>query len=63
MGELTRNESLIAYLVMTGISNAEIGDRIGYHRRYIGRLLTIIFRKTGARNRTELAVMAWEAMG
>ena len=63
MGELTSREAGIVYHVYTGCTLEAIAERYGISPNTLRNHLTSIYSKTGARNRTQLAVMAWEAMG
>jgi two-component system nitrate/nitrite response regulator NarP len=45
-------------LVGMGLRNREIADRLGFTEGTVKTYLHAIFRKTGTRNRTELAIHA-----
>ena len=59
--ELTSRESEVIALVAEGLTNAEIGKRLfmspATARTHVSRILT----KLGARDRTQLVVMAYES--
>ena len=55
---LTDQELQIAVLVREGLSNREIGQRLSLTQNTVTSYLTIIFQKTGARNRAALAGIA-----
>jgi DNA-binding NarL/FixJ family response regulator len=55
---LTERETIILARVRRGESNRVIGDALGLDENRIKILLRTIFRKTGARNRTEAALRA-----
>ena len=54
---LTPREHDVVTLVATGLSNAQIGLRLGISARTVNKHLEHIFAKTGLSNRTEAA--AW----
>lgn len=53
---LTRSEEQVAVLVMEGLRNTEIGERLGISLRTVESHLTRSFQKLGVRSRTELAL-------
>ena len=55
--ELTEREKEIALLVAEGMSNQAIGDKVFISERTVKAHLGSIFRKTGAKNRVQLAMM------
>jgi DNA-binding NarL/FixJ family response regulator len=61
LAELTSREREVMALVAEGLSNAEIGERLfmspATARTHVSRILT----KLGARDRTQLVVMAYES--
>lgn len=61
LAELTTREREVMALVAEGLTNAEIGERLfmspATARTHVGRILT----KLGARDRTQLVVMAYES--
>lgn len=57
---LSKRELYIVELVRTGLRNREIADRLGFTEGTVKTYLHSLFRKTGARNRTELAVRSTE---
>ena len=61
LAELTSREREVMALVAEGLTNAEIGDRLfmspATARTHVSRILT----KLGARDRTQLVVMAYES--
>jgi DNA-binding NarL/FixJ family response regulator len=59
-GPLTERELAIARLIAAGASNPEIAQRLFLSRKTIERHVSNALRKTGARNRAELAARAAE---
>ncbi len=61
LAELTSRERVVMALVAEGLTNAEIGERLfmspATARTHVSRILT----KLGARDRTQLVVMAYES--
>jgi DNA-binding NarL/FixJ family response regulator len=61
LAELTSREREVMALVAEGLTNAEIGERLfmspATARTHVSRILT----KLGARDRTQLVVMAYES--
>lgn len=55
-GSLTQRQREIANLVVTGASNKEIARELSISIKTVKNTLTLVFEKTGARSRTELAV-------
>ncbi len=53
---LTKREREVALLVADGLSNQAVADRLGLKERTIKAHLTSVFRKTGIRDRTQLAL-------
>ena len=53
---LTRRESEVTHLVGIGMSNREIAQRLGLSVGTVKIHIHSIFRKTGARRRSELVV-------
>jgi DNA-binding CsgD family transcriptional regulator len=53
-GDLTRREALVAVFCAQGLSNAQIGDRLGIGEQTVKSHLRQIFDKFGVRRRTEL---------
>jgi len=60
---LTHAEREIARLVRSGLSNAEIADRLVVSRRTVESHLSRIFRKLAIRSRTQLATLPRAAFG
>ncbi|MEV0650826.1 response regulator transcription factor [Phytomonospora sp. NPDC050363] len=58
---LTERETEVARLVATGETNAEIGARLFITAGTVKTHLAGIQRKTGARNRVNIATWAWQA--
>ena len=56
LDELTRREQEVAGLVAEGLSNKELANKLHISVRTIKAHLTSIFRKTGFRDRLELAI-------
>jgi len=63
IGELTKREEDILRLVARGLSNREIGDRVGLQEKTVKHYMTCILQKLPARNRVEAALLAREAWG
>jgi two-component system, NarL family, nitrate/nitrite response regulator NarL len=61
LGTLTSRESDVLKLVARGLSNKEIGRELGLAEITIKLHLRNVFRKIGARSRSEAAVMATKA--
>ena len=55
---LTERETIILARIQRGESNRTIGDALGIDENRVKIHLRTIFRKTGARNRTEAALRA-----
>lgn len=55
--DLTEREKEIALLIAEGMSNQRIGDTLFISERTVKAHLVSIFRKTGAKNRVQLAMM------
>jgi DNA-binding NarL/FixJ family response regulator len=55
---LTQRDLQLVHLVCEGLENEEIGERLGIARATVRSSLNVIMRKTGVRNRTQLAVLA-----
>ena len=60
---LTNREREIVELVALGKSNPEIGQILGLSEHHIGNTVSRILLKTGATNRTCLAVMWTKSKG
>jgi DNA-binding NarL/FixJ family response regulator len=60
---LTERELEIARLVAGGASNPEIAERLFLSRKTVERHVSNALRKTGARNRAELAARVTSAEG
>lgn len=56
MDELTRREREVALLVAEGVSNREISRQLDVTERTVKAHLTSIFRKTGIKDRVQLAL-------
>lgn len=56
--ELTRRESQVIVLIAEGLTNVEIGDRLGISDRTVAKYVFEIFKKTGSRNRVEATLYA-----
>lgn len=59
-GGLTEQETAITRLVVEGLSNREIAQRLRYSEKRIEAVLTQVFRKVGVRRRYELITLAHE---
>jgi DNA-binding NarL/FixJ family response regulator len=59
---LTEREAVIMARIQRGESNRTIGDALGIDENRVKIHLRTIFRKTGARNRTEAALRASAAV-
>jgi DNA-binding NarL/FixJ family response regulator len=57
---LTPRELDIVRAVARGMTNAELGDRLSISISTVKTHLAAVQRKIGARNRTEIAIWAWE---
>lgn len=57
---LTPRELDIAQAVARGMTNAELGDELAISISTVKTHLAAVQRKIGARNRTEIAIWAWE---
>jgi DNA-binding CsgD family transcriptional regulator len=57
MKNLTEREKEVVGLVVTGLTNAEISEKLGITRNTVTAHMTKIFIKCNVRNRTELARM------
>jgi len=55
---LTDRELEVVLLIVQGLTNREIADRLGISRRTVHAHVTQALRKTGRRSRTQLAVLA-----
>jgi DNA-binding NarL/FixJ family response regulator len=55
---LTLREARVARLVAEGLSDAQVGERLGIGVADVGVELAEVFRKLGLRSRTELALLA-----
>ncbi|MCF3960866.1 response regulator transcription factor [Streptomyces fuscigenes] len=58
---LSERELAVVRAVARGLTNAEIGSDLGLSLPSVKALLTSARSRIGARNRTELAVWAWES--
>ena len=61
LGTLTSRESDVLKLIARGLSNKEIGRELNLAEITIKLHLRNVFRKIGARSRSEAAVMATKA--
>jgi DNA-binding CsgD family transcriptional regulator len=52
---LTLREREVAWLVLAGVTNASVGERLGMTEATVKTHLTRVYAKLGIRNRTELA--------
>jgi DNA-binding NarL/FixJ family response regulator len=59
--ELTAREREVTGLVAAGLSNAEIGGRLGLAEKTVKHYMTAILGKVQAGSRVELALMAYKA--
>lgn len=55
---LSARDRKIVELVRDGLRNREIAERLGFTEGTVKTYLNLIYKKTGVRNRTELAVRA-----
>lgn len=53
-GDLTRREALVSLFCAQGLSNAQIGERLGIGEQTVKSHLRQVFNKFGVRRRTEL---------
>ena len=51
---LTKRESEILSLVLSGLSNTEIADKLNLSRRTVENILSCVYDKTGVKSRMEL---------
>jgi DNA-binding NarL/FixJ family response regulator len=58
--ELTEREQQVLHLLIQGLSNGEIGDRLHLSPRTIEKYVTSLLRKTDTSKRAELIRFAWE---
>ena len=58
--ELTIKEMTVLNLVSLGLMNKEIAVQLNFSLRNVERYITCLLKKTGSRNRTELAKFAWD---
>jgi DNA-binding NarL/FixJ family response regulator len=56
--EFSAREREVVGLVVEGLTNAEIAARLGVSVRTVQAHIAAAFRRSGARSRTELAVLA-----
>lgn len=61
MHELPPRQAQIAGLVAIGLTEAEIGRRLGITRNTVKNHKTIVYRKLGVRNAVELTLALREA--
>jgi DNA-binding NarL/FixJ family response regulator len=61
VGRLTEREYAVALLVVAGLSNGEISQRLGMSPATAKTHVTRILTKVGARDRAQLVVMAYES--
>lgn len=61
LDELTSRERDVLRLVATGLSNAEIGGRLGLAEKTVKHYMTAILGKLGAASRVEAALIAFKA--
>ena len=59
--ELSEREREILDLVSEGLSNAEIGDRLGIAEKTVKHYMTAVLSKVGARSRVEAALIGYKA--
>src|ERR1035437_1302913 len=59
--ELTRREREVLALVASGLSNAEIGGRLGLAEKTVKHYMTSILGKLGVASRVEAALLAYKA--
>jgi DNA-binding CsgD family transcriptional regulator len=57
IGWLTPREQEVASLVITGLSNKQVGRELDLEEGTVKAHLSNIYRKTGVKNRTALAAM------
>ncbi|MGI8426593.1 MAG: helix-turn-helix domain-containing protein [Actinomycetota bacterium] len=56
--QLTDREAKVVELVLEGLTNPEIGERLGISRRTVSSHLSAVFRKLGVRSRIDLIIRA-----
>ena len=61
LGELTSREREVLALVGAGLSNAEIGGRLGLAEKTVKHYMTSILAKLGVASRVEAALLAYKA--
>jgi DNA-binding NarL/FixJ family response regulator len=61
IGRLTEREHAVLLLVVAGLSNTEISERLGMSPATAKTHVTRILTKVGARDRAQLVVMAYES--
>jgi two-component system, NarL family, nitrate/nitrite response regulator NarL len=54
---LTAREKQIARAVIAGLSNRQIGERLGISELTVRNRLTVLYHKLGASNRLQLAML------
>jgi DNA-binding NarL/FixJ family response regulator len=55
---LTPRERQLLAAILEGAGNREIADRLGLKEQTVKNQLAVLFRKTGAASRLELAMLA-----
>jgi two-component system nitrate/nitrite response regulator NarL len=61
LAELSTRERDVLELVTEGLSNAEIGDRLGLAEKTVKHYMTAVLDKLGARSRVEAALIGYKA--
>lgn len=55
---LTEKEIAILRCIAAGLSNKEVGDKLGYAEKTVKNNLSVIYQKLGLRDRTQAAIFA-----
>lgn len=60
VGNLSTREAEVAKLVADGLTNSQIGERLGISRHTVAAHLRSIFAKLGERHRAGVAAQVWK---
>ncbi len=58
LGQLTEVELKVLQLVASGLSNKQIGSRLGFAESTVKNRLSVLFQKIGVQDRTQAAIFA-----